>query len=416
MDFPQQQFVPPQAPSGFGMQTPVSTPAPVPAAPQPVVPENLQTMFTQAASQPQQPVNPLPGAVPGGFSAAPAPPPAAFVPPAPSQYAAQAAQLGIELPATASDAEVAAAVMARYQQIAPAAQFGESMMPYADQMNEFFRAQGTVPAPSTAQQPGTGPAEWIPQAHFQKLWNSPAITPEMKFAIEQGMVLRDDESGMMKARPGMEMMVAPILHGLNSALNYQRQQWQEIMQANPYEKFYGAMQEPIEKLIDKRVQEKLNGYQSQVQDISTINQFEQTNAQWLYQPNANGGKMLTTEGQYFTQLYQAKQGNWSGTNDELLRDCRDLTELAVIRSRAQQPPAAPPVAPLNGNGNGQYPPPMQPVQQTRQSFWQTALQHASHVPSGGANPVQSAGGPIVVTPGELDSMFVNDFRAGRSAA
>lgn len=396
---------------GAPISPPVQVPAPAPA---PITPDNLQTMFTQAAAQQQPPTQVAPEAATVGFPAAPAPLPVA-TPPAqsPSQYAAQAAELGIELPATATDAEVAAAVMARYQQIAPVAQFGQSMLPYADQMNEFFRAQGTAP-PSVAQQPGTGPAEWTPQAHFQKLWNVPQITPEMKFAIDQGMVLRDDESGLMKPRPGMEMMVAPILHGLNQALNYQRQQWQEIMQANPYEKFYGAMQEPIEKLIDQRVQEKLNGYQSQVQNVSTVNQFEQQNQQWLYQQNANGGRMLTPVGQYFTQLYQAKQGSWSGTNEDLLRDCRDLTELAVMRSRATQPAPAPVAPPPNGNG--QYPNPAQVSQQRQQSFLQTALTQAAHAPNGGANPVQSASGPIVVTPGELESMFVNDFRAGRSAA
>jgi hypothetical protein len=425
----------PQIPNsnGNGTFTPAGMPAgaaPAQAATAaPVVPqaqptaESLAGMFAAAAQAQPAPTAPAGGQA--SFTLAEGSPPPAGIstaPPAvaPSQpsLAQQAHQLGIELPATATDADVAAALMQRYQQLAPIAQFGQSLLPFADQMQDFFRNQAQQPAGQ--QQPGQPQpqVEWTPENHFAKLWNAPQLTPEMQFAINQGMVIRNDETGLMEPRPGMEIMVAPILHGLNAAVNHQRQQWQEVMASNPYQKFFGAMQEPIQRLIDQRVKEQLATVQSQAADINGINQFDQANQTWLYQANANGGQMLSPAGEYFTQQFKQRQQSWTGTTGDLLNLCRDLTELAVIR--AAQPGQQP--APAVQQAQPFVPPqqvvPQQINQQRQQSFLNAALANATHVPSAGANVVQSPAGPIAVSQGELDQMFLNDFRAqaGHSAA
>ncbi len=384
------------------------------AAPQveaPIESGDLSSMFSAAQATGGEPTTSQPSSatVSAPSASAGSTPTATTV----SALAAQAAELGIQLPATASDADVASALMSRYQQMAPMAQYAQSLLPHADAINEFFATRGQVPA-----QPASPakPAEWSLDGHFQKHWDGPKLTQEMQFAINQGMVVRDAETGLMVPKPGMEMMVAPILQGLNQAINWQSDAARGFI-ADPYRKTWDVLQDPIERLVQQKFQsymqyqqQQFQAAQSQQTAADSVNQFEVANKEWIYQPANNGGMLLTPKGQQFVKLVKDLSANFSGDANVLLSVCKQ----AVLGAEAtgnpagnSAPAAAAPVAAST---------PSQVSQQQKSSFLQNALSAAAHQPSGGGNHVQSPSGPSVVSPMELDSMFLNDFRAAAAAA
>ncbi len=381
--------------------TSVASPATV-AAPQveaPIESGNLSSMFSAAQSAGSQPDSTAQGT-----------PVAASAAPTVSALAAQAAQFGIELPATATDADVATALMGRYQQMVPMAQYAQSLLPHADAINEFFAQRGQAQAAPAA---SAAPAEWSLDGHFQKHWDGPKLTAEMQFAMNQGMVVRDAETGLMIPKPGMEMMVAPILQGLNHALNWRTEAARGFIE-DPYRKTYDVLRDPIQRLIDERVQQHLQAVQTQQRAVMSqqsaadgVNQFEAANEAWIYQPANNGGKLLTPKGSAFVKLVKELSGSFTGDANVLLNVCKQ----AVLGAEAAAIPAANAAVTAAAAATA-----AQASQQQKVSFLQNALANAAHQPSGGANFVQSPTGPTVVSPMELESMFLTDFRAASAAA
>lgn len=324
-----------------------------------------------------------------------------------SALAAQAAQLGIQLPATASDADVATALMSRYQQMAPMAQYAQSLLPHADAINEYFAARGQAPAAAAAP---AKPEEWSIDGHFQKHWDGPKLTQEMQFAINNGMVVRDPETGLMVPKPGMEMMVAPLLQGLNHALNWRTEAARNFIE-DPFRKTWDVLQDPIDRLVQQKFQAFVQSQQQQFQAVQSqqtaadsVNQFEAANKDWIYQPANNGGVLLTSKGQQFVKLVKDLSANFTGDANLLLGVCKQ----AVLGSVDAVGTAATAAATAATT-------PAQVSQQQKSSFLQNAIANAAHQPSGGANTVQSPSGPAVVSPMELENMFVNDFRAASAA-
>lgn len=386
-----------------------ASPAPV-VAPQveaPIESGDLSSMFSAAQAAVGQPESAA------SQSSIPETAPVAPAAPTVSALAAQAAQLGIQLPATASDADVASALMSRYQQMAPMAQYAQSLLPHADAINEFFATRGQAPAPAAAP---AKPEEWSIDGHFQKHWDGPKLTQEMQFAINQGMVVRDPDTGLMVPKPGMEMMVAPILQGLNQAINWQSDAARGFI-TDPYRKTWDVLQDPIDRLVQQKFERLVQAQQQQFQAVhsqqtaaDSVNQFEVANKDWIYQPANNGGMLLTPKGTQFVKLVKDLSANFSGDANLLLSVCKQ----AVLGAESAAAPA----------GNGAVTAPVQAAAPTaaqvsaqqKSSFLQNAIANAAHQPNGGANTVQSPSGPVSVSPGELESMFLNDFRAQSVAA
>jgi hypothetical protein len=384
---------------------PSASPVAAPQAESSVDSGDLSSMFSAAQ-------------VAGSESAAPVNATEPQVAPGISALASQAAQLGIQLPATASDADVATALMARYQQMAPMAQYAQSLLPHANEINEYFASKGQAAAQPAAP---VKPEEWSVDGHFQKHWDGPKLTQEMQFAINQGMVVRDPESGMMMPKPGMELMVAPILQGMNSALNWRNEAARGFIE-DPFRKSWTVLQEPIERLIQQRFQAYQQAQQQQYQAVQSqqtaadsVNSFEVANKDWIYQPANNGGVLLTPKGQQFVRLVKELSGNFTGDANLLLHVCKQAVNgVEPAANPAGNGEVAAQSNPSPGSG---------PIQSTaaqvsgvkKTSFLQNAINNAAHQPSGGANTVQSPNGPVTVTPMELENMFVNDFRAASAA-
>lgn len=374
---------------------------------------DLSSMFSAAQAAGGQPdAAPSQSSVPDTTPAAPAAPQV-------SALAAQAAQLGIELPATASDADVAQALMGRYQQMAPMAQYAQSLLPHADAINEYFASKGQAPAQPAA---SAKPDEWSIDGHFQKHWDGPKLTQEMQFAINQGMVVRDPETGLMVPKPGMEMMVAPILQGLNHALNWRTEAARGFIE-DPFRKTWDVLQDPIDRLVQQKVQaifqqqqQQFQAVQSQQTAADSVNQFEVANKDWIYQPANNGGVLLTPKGQQFVKLVKDLSANFSGDANLLLSVCKQ----AVLGGESVAVPAGNGAITAQANLSAAAPSATITAAQVsegkKSSFLQNAIANAAHQPSGGANTVQSTSGPVSVSPGELENMFVNDFRGATAAA
>lgn len=338
-----------------------------------------------------------------------------------SAYLQQAAELGIQVPDTATDAEVFAALTGRMKQMAPYAQFGQSLLPHADEIQEYFAKRGLTQAQQPAAQAASDPQQWSPEQHFKKLWDAPTLTAEMQFAINNGLVERDPDTGLMKSKPGYELMVTPLLSGMNAALTFQRQQWQEIMQSNPYEKFYGALKDPIQRMIDERVQQVLQQRTVQQSAVDGVNEFERANADWLYQKSNTGTLMPTEKGQMFVQLVRQLAGNWTGDSLTLLQLCKNAVLNSGGSMAANQPAAtttasATTAATSNNPSVASAQTPAEKSEHNKKSFLDKALANAAHQPSSGASTVQSPSGPVSVTATELEEMFLADFRAANQAA
>jgi len=367
----------------------------------------LESMFSNAARESQvTETAPQPTSVAPQAAAATTP-----VAPAEPSLAEQAASLGLQLPATATDREIAAALLSETRRLAPFAQYGQALAPHAQQLQQFF-ASGNQPAaaaPAAPQAPAQPASDqWSPQEYFSKLWDAPQLTPQMQYAINNGMVQTDAETGQIVPKPGMELFVAPIIADLNRAVSWKRDQWRSIMDANPYEHFYKKLEDPIRAAAREEVAKHLSQVQQQQQRVQiqtvaadSVNSFEKANADWLFQPAAGGGRMPTEKGQKFIDMARQCSAHWTGDAAALL----DLCKTAVLGATAPSAPAASALATPVANN----------VQQ-QQSFLEKAVDRASRAPNGGANTIQSPTGPVVVSPGELENMFVNEFRAASHAA
>ena len=316
--------------------------------------------------------------------------------PQPSAFSQQAAELGITLPATATDAEVFDAMRSRMREMTPLAQYAQALLPHADEMNDFFSQRGQ---PAKAPAPAADQPQFNPEEHFKQFWDAPVLTEPMKFAIQNQMVQTDPDTGLMVAKPGFELMVAPFLGQLNHAVNWERQAVRGFFEGNPIKKTYDALRDPIERMIDDRVQKHLATVRTQDAATSGVNQFEQQNADWLYQAsNVAGQKMLTDRGQQFVNTFQALKGNWAGDPSTLLGVVKQLVAGQAAPAAATPQPQAP-----------------APAAHPR-TFLENALHKAVHQPhGGGSGAVQNPDGPVPVTQRELEDLWLEPIRANRPA-
>jgi hypothetical protein len=369
-------------------------------------PEDFESAFTTAASQPTAPTQPDPVAQQPSTTQTPATPPTSPVsqsPPAtppvapqPAQPAAQppnplfemARQAGFQLGENPTADEIARMAIQQVQSLNPMAQYAQQLLPHAAEFQKFLEAQ-------QAQQPTPeSPDEWTPEKYFDGLWGS-QWDGRYSTAIEQGMVQRDPETGMWAPVPGYEMIVAGILPGMNEAQHKQTQNWQQITRANPYQHFYEKLQEPMQRAwradMQKAIQEEL----SRVKQETVVEQFEQQNSAWLY-TNQNGQRAYSPHGQKFVEAFRTLQDG--GIKDQSL-----LLKLAAQLAGAPSAPSpAVPAVPAVPN-------PVAASVTQQQSFLNNAIQQSGHSAGSAPDPVS----PVNVQENDLNNMFVSAFRSSQ---
>lgn len=336
----------------------------------------------------------------------------------------QALSLGIEIDETASSEQLAQAVIAYAQQQQPYAQYGQGLMPHAQQINEYFNSANKpqqTPGQPEAEKPDpvqNAQDEWNPQKYFAEKWNAPAMKPEHQRMIDDGLVQTDD-NGRIVAAPGYESVVAPYLPDINTALSARQQNWRELMGTNPYEKFYDVLKEPLLKSIQQSIEEQVESRlsksaeqaqqeKSQQQAQQQLSDFDEKNSDWLYEKDAQGkiiggetGKpLMTKQGQAFVKQYQDLYQR--GITDE--KTLLELSMRLVGPQQVNQPASAAPQQPA-----AQVKTPEQANQEAQESFLETAKKKAMHSPQQGSAPMGSPDTPVHVSKGELDNLFINAF-------
>ncbi len=296
----------------------------------------------------------------------------------------------------------------------PYATYGQQLAPYAEQIAEFFSTQAPQGGqPTGAPGAGTTPTgeepAWDEAKYFEEKWGSPKWDPTYDFAIRQGLVQRNPNTGVYEASPGCEGMVMEILPGIQRAMAWRAQQWQTITDGNPYRQFYDVMRQPMQKAWQQDIEDAIQRRIDAAQTEDFVTRFEQDNAPWMWTVDPNTGvRVPTPQGQRFFQEVTALEQSGA------VQDIPTLLQFALMR--VQQSSGAAPAAPAMPAAPALPPQAQNPQaasQSQQTSFLQNALQRASHSPSSGGYVAPAPDNPVTVNETELDNLFVSGFRASR---
>jgi hypothetical protein len=383
---------------------------------------SLDTAFTGGLESPAAPPSgePTPHA---GSAGAEATPPAAPVvqPQAPSvspSLLARAQKAGLPLDGISTEADLAQAILDRYLEDQPYAQHGRASLTATQPKG------GNVQGDESQRQEDEGnEQEFDVDGHFNSLWNVPAIDAQGKFAIDNGIVKLNPETGLYEAAPGFEVMALPLLNGLNQAHVASRQNVQNLFAGNPIRTIYDGMTPAVKHMIQQELKQHFQQYETKQQtaaeyqkSVGFVEKFETENATWLFDAN----KQLTPKGQEFSQAVEALRADGI-TNPQRLAD---LALKLIGGAPAPAAPAVPtptPAAAERPRGpDGKFLPaaavtetPPPPTKQ--ESFLERAKRNAavSSNTSGIATGNQQV---VPANQGEVDSMFSTAWQQKTGAA
>jgi len=348
-----------------------------------------------------------------------APPTQGAVPSQPSPFANAAREAGFQVEGL-SDEQIAQVMRDHIVRTRPYANYGQQMAPYADQIRGYFEQQGDQGRAQQAAQEGKpAEAEWTEDGYFGEKWASPKWEDTYTYAIQQGIVQRNAETGLYEAAPGCESMAIPLLSGLNQAAGWTAQQWQGITRGNPYRQFYDVLREPLQRAWKSDIEQMVAEQLARQSTEQRVNTFEQENAPWLYAVDpGTGQRVLTQRGQdFYDEIDTLREAG--------VTDPTRLISLAMRRMgnpSAQATPTPQPTPNMQAAAQGvQQAPPVPPpaidpkvASATQQAtFLQTALQRASHSPQAGGASAHAPDDPVSVNENELNSMFATAFRSAQ---
>ena len=326
---------------------------------------------------------------------------------------AAARNLGISTDGMKSTEELAIASMRKLHESMPLLNYAQQLLPYADQIREFFAArEGQAAQP---QQAAPDQQEWTPDSHFNQLWNGPEWNPQFTEAINSGMVERDPSTGLWRSAPGYEVITGSMLEPLNSAHRHATSFWTDLSRSNPYQKFYQAMEEPMRRAWKQDMEEFLTTRERDAATSNDIASFERQHEAELYRTNpVTGRREPTQQGQLL--LGSIDRINRAQTPQEKLAIA---IELAGMNKQPQPQQVAPvQAAPVPQQAAPQQAAPIQaaPVapqtnQRSQQSFLDGALRVASHSPSSNGSGDAMGTAPVQMEALELGNFFVNQFKS-----
>jgi hypothetical protein len=312
-----------------------------------------------------------------------------------------------------STEELAIASMRKLHESMPLLNYAQQLLPYADQIREFFAArEGQAAQP---QQAAPDQQEWTPDSHFNQLWNGPEWNPQFTEAINSGMVERDPSTGLWRSAPGYEVITGSMLEPLNSAHRHATSFWTDLSRSNPYQKFYQAMEEPMRRAWKQDMEEFLTTRERDAATSNDIASFERQHEAELYRTNpVTGRREPTQQGQLL--LGSIDRINRAQTPQEKLAIA---IELAGMNKQPQPQQVAPvQAAPVPQQAAPQQAAPIQaaPVapqtnQRSQQSFLDGALRVASHSPSSNGSGDAMGTAPVQMEALELGNFFVNQFKS-----
>jgi hypothetical protein len=305
---------------------------------------------------------------------------------------AMARDAGIDVEGIASSDDLARSLLQRVQSQQPYVSYAQQLLPYQDKIREMMGGEGEAEQPRK-------PAGFDRAAYFQEKYGGPAWKDEYTRAITSGQVTRDRETGLFKAAPGHELMVQPLLQELNAAAQHRELFWQGLSNGNFYEKVYDAIAEPIMQQVREMVGAEITGRDRMGRTADAIAQFEQQNAEWLYQHkdgvlvrNEKGEPATTEAGKaLFDAIAEVRsdlreQGMESPSPAFLLKTAM---KWVAAREPGTKPEAKPEAKPE--------------PEQKKESFLESAMKRASHSASATSGVVPDE--PEVMGQLDLDTMF-----------
>ena len=343
-------------------------------------------------------------------------------PAAPSPLFEKAKSAGLDLGDIQDESGLAEFLLSKYTEQQPYVQYGQQYL--------ASQSAGSNPV-SKDQAPGPEASEGGDEeqgfdldGHFSGLWKANELSPQARWAIENGIVSLGAE-GIYVPKQGFEQMALPIVNEVNEAHIAQKQQLGKLFEGNPYKAIYEAVLPAIKHELTREFQQlnqqSFQGYEQQ----NFIEKWKQDNASWLYQP---GTQTLTPDGLKFAQAVDHFQNKYKIT------DPAELAELALLKTginpqaaaapaqQAAQPPAQAPAPnaaerPRGPDGKflpAQAAPPAEEPKSKQESFLDKAKARAAAGSSQGG--YEDSAHAVVANQGDLDSMFVNAYRQQLAAA
>jgi len=262
----------------------------------------------------------------------------------------------------------------QYRQLAA---LGQSVLPQWDAFREWQAQQQRADQLAPAQPPAE-PPYWDPEPEFDRAW-------------EQFLT---SDSGRIVIDPRFVGMVSPELPA-----KWQRHRdWEQRMSNKLLHDPVEAMKPGLERLIDERARQIVQGMLADDHDTQFANNFAVANKEFLYAHDPNtrqilvqpdGNPVLSEAGQLFA--YHVQRLSAAGLKDQAM-----IAEIAmdlvygVMAAGAQPQPGAEP--PPNVQPGAPQMPPMSPAQQHRETFLGGAN---SHFPNRGGTLMSPAGQPPV---------------------
>ena len=346
-----------------------------------------------------------------------------------SDLAQAAHEAGIDVSRYGSEQELAQAMVGALQQSQPYVKFARQMAPHAEQFQNYLR-DGTQP-PVQQQAPEQAPApvqeEWDEGKHFADKCSKPTYDPNWDTFVQTGMIVQDPNSGQFMPSPDYPMAPANVIQGLNEHRSWQRDSLQTLLE-NPYQKNWEAMQEPMQRMVDERIQQMFSGYDT----ANYIQDFEGRHAEHLYVRDENGQyQQDPVSGNWeLTPLGSLFYNEIESLKQEGMTDPHAITERALdssvtaLRAHAAEHQNAQMQEYYQGDPNAQQQQmqPQQPqVQQQapdqRQSFMDRAMQRAAHTSSSsGYGDSTPAGEHQGLQRSELENMFSSEWRQQSGAS
>jgi hypothetical protein len=301
----------------------------------------------------------------------------------------RAAQVaGLDVGQFKSDEELVQHLAKQISDARPYVDYANQVLPYDRDLRDMI-AKRSQPAP----EPAAPQAEaWSAEKHFGKAWGKPEYDTAWDAFIQSGMITVDQETGQFVADPRYAQSVPlQVLQGLNGRRQWQRQALERLLE-NPFQETWNAIQEPLERYI----QERIDGTFKQFTANQAVNAWEAENAKVLYEHDATGqpqydvygNPQVTPYGDAFIRAATYARQSFPGIQQG------DIIRYASAVAAPYLTPASP-AAPT--------PEPTPPEQE--KSFMQKAMQRASHSPNSGGYSEASDIEPVVLEHRELENMF-----------
>ena len=307
----------------------------------------------------------------------------------------QAEQMGIQLGdgQFASEADVAKAALEQLHKNQPYYNFASTLAPHADKLQDLVLGESGTPNSAAAPEPPKED-EWSVSSYLNEKYGGPTQTEAQSKAIEQGLVVQNAQQQWEPA-PGYEVIAMKTAQELNVLDNHRRQWWNDLLNGNPYEKFYSALEEPIMRAVQQRIDSVFDTRQQQAQQVNAVSQFEQENASWLFK-DGNPEADFTEEGAAFRDTFQELK--------QAFGDDAKALQYAMKMVPPKQPAAEQPAPPAEQPAQAQTPEPA-----PQQSFLDSAAQRAQHNPPVSQSPEQ----PMLMSDDEHQTLFTRALNKGR---